>query len=142
MKYINESDFIRMSKEWTLLDNEYDGEFQDFLDNPRVMTSEILGLMSKEKFQDLAKEWTSLDIEYDNFFQAFLDNPSSHNHNQLEQFKNMQGRIYPLEDEIYNIAERFFSSQELQKLKIKQRRLFDIELELYQVAEGKMELQH
>jgi E3 ubiquitin-protein ligase DOA10 len=138
MKKITKSEFTKLSKEWTALDTEYDGEFQDFLDNPKAMTSEILGSMTKERFKELAREWTNLDTEYDNFFQAFLDYPSAHTQKQLAQFENMQRRIYPLEDEIYKVAERFFSVQEIQKLKAKQKRLFDLELELYEIAKGTM----
>lgn len=141
MKQITKSEFSRMSEEWIALDAEYDGEFQNFLDNPEAMTSENLGSITKEKFQEMAREWVSLDTEYDNFFQDFLNNPSTHSQKQLAQFKNMQGRIYPLEDEIYEVAERFFSSEEIQNLKAKQKRLFDIELELYKVAEGTMIIQ-
>ncbi|MDA1061177.1 MAG: hypothetical protein O3B47_05305 [bacterium] len=141
MKQINKSEFSKLSEEWTSIDAEYDGEFQDFLDNPEAMTSENLGLITKEQFQEIAIEWANIDTEYDNFFQAFLNNPLAHTPKQLAQFKNMQGRIYPLEDEIYKVAERFFSAQEIQKLKAKQKRLFDIELELYQVAEGTMIIQ-
>jgi len=141
MKQITKSEFTRLSKEWTELDTEYDGEFQDFLDNPKAITSENLGSMTKEKFQELAREWVKLDTEYDNFFQDFLDNPSIHTQEQLAQFENMQQRIYPLEDEIYKVAERFFNAQEIQKLKAKQKRLFDLELELYKIAKGTMIIQ-
>ncbi len=141
MKTITKSEFKKVGEEWTALDAEYDGEFQAFLDNPAVITSENLGSISKERFEKLAKEWISLDTEYDNFFQSFLDNPSAHLPEKLAQFRDMQGRIYPLEDEIYKVAERFFSAEEIQKLKAKQKRLFDMGLELYQVAEGTMIIQ-
>lgn len=142
MKQITKSEFARLSEEWTALDTEYDGEFQAFLDNPKAMTSENLSSMTKEKFQEMAREWTNLDTEYDNFFQAFLDNPSEHTQKQLAQFEDMQKRIYPLEDEIYKVAERFFSQQDIQKLKAKQKRLIDLELELYKIAQGTMTIQN
>jgi len=141
MKTITRSEFKKLGEEWTALDTEYDGEFQSFLDNPEATTLENLGSMSKERFQELAKGWTALDTQYDDFFQDFLNNPSAHTPEKLAQFRDMQGRIYPLEDEIYKVAEKFFSPEEIQKLKAKQKRLFDIELELYQVAEGKMIIQ-
>lgn len=140
-KPITRSEFKALGEEWTALDAEYDGEFQAFLDNPEAATLENLGSTSKERFQEMAEGWIILDTEYDNFFQAFLNNPSAHTPKKLAEFRDMQGRIYPLEDEIYKVAERFFSSQEIQKLKAKQKRLFNIELELYRVAEGKMIIQ-
>jgi|SRR3989344_1880520 len=141
MKTINRSDFKAIGEEWTALDAEYDAEFQAFLDNPEATSLENLGSMSKERFEEMAREWASLDSEYDNFFQAFLNSPSAHLPEKLVQFRDMQGRIYPLEDEIYKVAERFFSAQEIQEMKAKQKRLSDIEIELYQVAEGKMIIQ-
>lgn len=140
-KTITRSEFEAMGKEWTALDAEYDGEFQAFLDNPKATTLENLGSITKEKFQEMAKGWTTLDTEYDNFFQTFLNNPLAHTPEKLAQFKDMQEKIYPMEDEIYKVAEIFFSPQEIQKLKAKQKRLFDIELELYKVAEGTMIIQ-
>lgn len=140
-KIITRSEFKTLSEEWTALDAEYDAVFQTFLDNPRATTLGNLGSISKERFQEMAREWTTLDTEYDNFFQGFLNNPSPHLPERIVQFRDMQGRIYPLEDEIYEVAERFFSAQEIQKLKAMQKRLFDIELELYKVAEGKMMIQ-
>ncbi|MBT4828890.1 MAG: hypothetical protein HON82_09990 [Candidatus Marinimicrobia bacterium] len=136
MKQITKSEFNKLSKEWTALDTEYDGEFQGFLDNPEAMTSENLGSISKERFEELAKKWVSLDNEYDIFFQSFLDNPAAHLPEKLSQFKDMQGRIYPLEDEIYKVAEKFFNAEEIKKLKAKQNRLIDLEVELYEIAEG------
>ena len=97
--------------------------------------------ITKSEFKKVGEEWTALDAEYDGEFQAFLDNPSAHLPEKLAQFRDMQGRIYPLEDEIYKVAERFFSAEEIQKLKAKQKRLFDMGLELYQVAEGTMIIQ-
>ena|SRR3989344_932109 len=141
MKTVTRSEFRVMGEEWTVLDAEYDIEFQAFLDNPKATTLENLGSISKERFEELAKEWISLDTEYDNFFQSFLNSPAIHTPESLAKFKDMQGRIYPLEDEIYKVAERFFGAQEIQEMKAKQKRLSDIEIELYQVAEGKMTIQ-
>src|SRR3989338_6645360 len=94
--------------------------------------------ITRSEFKAMGKEWTALDAEYDAEFQTFFDNPKS---TTFAKFKDMQGRIYPLEDEIYKVAERFFSAQEIQEMKAKQKRLSDIEIELYQVAEGKMIIQ-
>lgn len=138
MEKISTSEFKTLGEEWIALDAEYDAEFQTFLENPNASTAENLGSISKERFQELGREWVALDNEYDNFFQEFLDSPSVHAPEKIAQFRDMQGRIYPLEDEIYKVAERCFSSQEIQQWKTKQKRLYDIELELYKVAEGTM----
>ncbi len=138
---ITRSEFEKLGKEWTALDAEYDGEFQAFLDNPKATTLENLGSINKERFEEMSREWTTLDTKYDNFFQSFLNSPVIQTPESLAKFKDMQGRIYPLEDEIYKVAERFFSVQEIQIMKAKQKRLSDIEIELYKVAEGKKLIQ-
>lgn len=141
METISRSEFKTLGQEWTVLDAEYDAEFQAFLDNPKALATKYLGSISKESFQEMASQWVTLDNEYDNFFQNFLNSPSAHDSEKLAKFRDMQGRIYPLEDEIYKVAERFFSPQEIQKWKAKQKQLFDIELELYKVGENKMIIQ-
>ncbi len=141
MEKIATAKFKTLGEKWAALDAEYDTEFQAFLDNPKAVNTENLGSISKERFQEMASQWVTLDNEYDNFFQEFLNSPSAHDSKKLAQFRDMQGRIYPLEDEIYKVAERFFSPQEIKKWKAKQKRLFEIELELYKVAENKMIIQ-
>lgn len=132
---------MALREEWSALDSKYDAEFQAFLDNPEATNAEYLGSMNKEQFHDMARELTILDTEYDNFFQDFLDSPSTHTSEKLAQFKDMQGRIYPLEEEMYTVAERFFSPEKIQQLKAQQERLFEIEVLLYKVAEGTMKIQ-
>ncbi len=134
-------EFQKLGEEWMALDAEYDTEFQAFLDNPKSLAAENLGSLSQERFQSLAQEWIALDNEYDNFFQEFLKNPSVHSPEKIAQFRGMQGKVYPLEDAIYVVAERAYSAEEIATLKAKQKRLQILELELYRVAEGTTKIQ-
>lgn len=48
-KTITREDFDKLSREWTVLDTEYDNLFQDFLDNPKVKTVEEVSEFQKKQ---------------------------------------------------------------------------------------------
>ena len=61
--------------------------------------------ITKIEFETKGKEWTSLDTEYDNLFQNFLDNPQIKTEEEIVKFREMQKRLYSLEEELYLVAE-------------------------------------
>jgi hypothetical protein len=61
--------------------------------------------MSKEEFTRKGREWTELDTKYDNLFQDFLNNPGIKTPEEIAEFREMQKRLYALEEELYPVAE-------------------------------------
>ncbi len=62
-------------------------------------------IMPREEFMRKGREWTELDTKYDNLFQDFLNNPTAKTPEEIAEFKEMQKRLYTLEEELYSVAE-------------------------------------
>lgn len=62
-------------------------------------------IITKSNFEKLGAEWTALDNKYDDLFQDFLDTPKIKTPKEISEFKQMQQRLYAIEDELYEIAQ-------------------------------------
>lgn len=63
--------------------------------------------MKREEFETVANEWQKLNDEYDRHILAFLKNPKASQRfiTELDTLKEMQHKLFILEDTCFKIAE-------------------------------------
>ena len=61
--------------------------------------------MNKQRFNQIKIEWEKLNQEYDDLIRYCFDNPEniSFTPNKLKAYKEMQQKLYDLEQEIFRI---------------------------------------